>query len=185
MHEEEMNKILVYLKGFSEKERRVLARMTALWLSSGQLPSSILPVLINEHQVKDGLALEFLLECLSTLKAQSQKGGGAAVVNVIKKSGMETRLMEFFPANNQQQTEENFAKTFMGRDLPEVVTFRRAQAGQNAKKELQRMVREAIEDEKPVKEIIGEVREAVGKTSGIQEQDTVIMVSAFFKVFTQ
>jgi len=45
--------------------------------------------------------------------------------------------MEFFPSNNQRQTEDNFAKTFADADLAEVVTFRKAQAGQNAKKELQ------------------------------------------------
>ena len=55
---------------------------------------------------------------------QSEKGG-AAVTTVIKKSGAENRLMEFFPASNQQQTEENFAKTFLARDLPEVVAFRK------------------------------------------------------------
>ena len=38
--------------------------------------------------------------------------------------------MEFFPASNQQQTEENLVKTFLARDLPEVVAFRKAQAGQ-------------------------------------------------------
>ena len=42
--------------------------------------------------------------------------------------------MDFFPASNQQQTEENFSKTFLARELPEVVTFRGAQAGKNAKK---------------------------------------------------
>ena len=55
---------------------------------------------------------------------QSEKGG-AAVTTVIKKSGAENRLMEFFPSINQQQTEENFAKTFLARDLPEVVAFRK------------------------------------------------------------
>ena len=65
---------------------------------------------------------------------------------------------------------------FLSRDLPEVVSFRKAQAGQNAKKELQAMVREAIEEERPVKEIIMEVKEAMGKVAGIQEQDAVVMV---------
>ena len=55
---------------------------------------------------------------------QSEKGG-AAVTTVIKKSGAENRLMEFFPSLNQQQTEENFAKSFHAKDLPEVVAFRK------------------------------------------------------------
>ena len=55
---------------------------------------------------------------------QSEKGG-TAVTTVIKKSGAENRLMEFFPSSNQQQTEENFAKSFHAKDLPEVVAFRK------------------------------------------------------------
>lgn len=47
MHEEEMNKILVYLKGFTAPQRKALAQITALWLASGQLPATILPILIN------------------------------------------------------------------------------------------------------------------------------------------
>ena len=47
MHEEEMNKILVYLKGFKEEERRRLAQMTALWIANGQISATILPILIN------------------------------------------------------------------------------------------------------------------------------------------
>jgi len=172
MHEEEMNKILVYLKGFTAPQRKALAQITALWLASGQLPATILPILINEHQVKDGLALEFLLELLSTLKTEK---GGTAVVNVVKKSGIESRLMEFFPSVNQQQTEDNFSKTFLARDLPEIVTFRKAQAAQNTKNSLHRMVREAIEEEKPVKEIILEIKESMTRTS-IQEQDAIVLI---------
>lgn len=54
--------------------------------------------------MKDGTALEFLLELLSTLKSEK---GGTSVINIIKKAGVEQRLVEFFPSNNQQQTEEN------------------------------------------------------------------------------
>jgi len=52
MHEEEMLKILVYLKGFSEEQRDRLAKATALWIGNGQLPSTVLPILIN---VRKGL----------------------------------------------------------------------------------------------------------------------------------
>ena len=50
MHEEEMSKILVYLKGFTDDERLRLAQITALWLASGQIPASTLRVLINVSQ---------------------------------------------------------------------------------------------------------------------------------------
>lgn len=47
MFEEEMKKILVYIKGFNETERVKLACMTALWVSNGSVPPSVLQVLIN------------------------------------------------------------------------------------------------------------------------------------------
>merc|ERR1712050_623582 len=107
-------KILVYLKGFTDDERSSLAQMTALWLASGQIPATILPVLIQEHQVKDGTALEF--------------------------------LMEFFPSLNQQQTEENFAKSFHAKDLPEVVAFRKQVAAANVRSDMIRTLSDAIAD---------------------------------------
>jgi len=119
--------------------------------------------------------------------------------------------MDFFPASNQQKTEDNFSKTFESRDLAEVridffrplllvyfqfcdnaqfsvtyqfiwsskvVTFRKAQAGQSAKKELQAMVREAVEEEKSNKEISSEIKDAMSKSSSIQEHDAVVMVNS-------
>merc|ERR1712029_810643 len=172
MHEEEMAKLLVYLKGFTDDERTRLAQITALWLASGQIPSTILPVLINEHQVKDGTALQFLLELLCTLKAEK---GGAAVTAVIKKSGAENRLMEFFPSNNQQQTEENFRRVFAEKDLPEVVAFRNQVAAANIRSELTRSINEAIADEKSVKDIIADVKD-IGVKTGIAEQDVVVLI---------
>eukprot|EP00095_Tigriopus_kingsejongensis_P006365 snap_masked-scaffold42_size484952-processed-gene-3.4 protein:Tk06365 transcript:snap_masked-scaffold42_size484952-processed-gene-3.4-mRNA-1 annotation:"extra bases" len=173
MHEEEMNKILVYLKGFTREERTCLARITALWLASGQVPPTILPVLINERQVNDGTSLEFLLDTLCVLK---QEKGGTAVINVIKRSGMEGRLMDFFPSINQQQTEENFIKTFLARDLPEIVSFRKNQAAQCERNELQRTVRDFIHDDRPAKEVMAEVKEGMIRNPGIQEHDAVVMV---------
>jgi hypothetical protein len=45
--EEEMKKVLVYIKGFNDSERVKLARMTALWISNGSVPPAVLNSLIN------------------------------------------------------------------------------------------------------------------------------------------
>lgn len=47
MFEDEMKKILIFIKWFNDSERIKLARMTALWLSNGSVPPTILHVLIN------------------------------------------------------------------------------------------------------------------------------------------
>lgn len=49
--EEEMKKVLVYIKGFTEQERVKLARMTALWISNGSVPPAVLNSLINVSSV--------------------------------------------------------------------------------------------------------------------------------------
>lgn len=176
MHEEEMLKILVCLKGFTPEERTTLAQITALWVASGQVPSSVLAILINEHQVKDGTALEFLLETLSTLKKEK---GGAAVVTAVKKSGLNSRLMEFFPSNNAQQTDENFTKTFMARELTEVVNLRKNQAAVNDRHELLSSIKEAVEvgedGPRSAKEMLMDIKEAFAKTP-IPEHEAIILI---------
>lgn len=172
MHAEEMRKILVYLKGFTEEERNRLAQITALWLASGQIPATIIPVLIQDHQVKDGTALDFLMDVLSTLKLEK---GGAAVTTLVKKSGADNRLMEFFPSTNHQQTEENFAKAFQSKDLQEVVNFRKQVAASNLRHDLIRMLSDAIAEEKAEKEIITELKQFISRT-GITEQEVVVLV---------
>ena len=121
---------------------------------------------LQEHQVKDGLALNFFLEILSTLKAEK---GSAAVTTTIKKSGLDSRLMEFFPPINQQQTEENFAKTFKDKNLGEVVNFRKQYAAEQNRNVVYKLIKEAIEEEKTPKEIIIDIKD-INDKNNISEQ---------------
>lgn len=91
MFEEEMKKVLVFIKGFSPQERIKLARMTALWISNSSVPPTVLSVLINEHLVKDNLALDFLLEVFVTWK---QEKGLSSLMTALKKGGIEGRYIK-------------------------------------------------------------------------------------------
>lgn len=86
--------------------------------------------------------------------------------------------MEFFPATNQQQTEDNFVKTFTEKNLGEVVNFRKQHAAAESKNAVFKMVKEAIDEEKTPKEIIIELKDSVAKNN-ISEQDALIMVISF------
>lgn len=127
-----MKKVLVFIKGFQPSERVKLARMTALWVASGAVPPTVLTVLNNEHLIKDGVALEFLLELFATLK---QERGIPALITALKKGSLESRLMEFLPLN--KRTDENLKKIFDDRGLEDIVKLHKAQASQEAKRELQ------------------------------------------------
>lgn len=59
MLEEEMKKVLVYIKGFSQLERVKLAKMTALWISNGSVPPSALNSLINVFDYLMKLILKY------------------------------------------------------------------------------------------------------------------------------
>lgn len=47
MFYEEMKKVLIFIKGFTESERTKLARMTALWIANNTVQPQVLNVLIN------------------------------------------------------------------------------------------------------------------------------------------
>jgi len=167
---EEMMKILVYLKGFSEEHRQRLAQVTALWVCSGLLPQNTLQVVINEHQVKEGVALDFMLEILRVIKTEK---GATSVLSLLKKSGLDNNLDQLFPTN--KRTAENIKNIFISADQQEIVTYLAGMENAGAKKDVQRSLKSSINDEKPIKEIVADLKEAV-KKNGMGEHEAVSMI---------
>uniref|UniRef100_A0A0A9ZAV1 W2 domain-containing protein n=2 Tax=Lygus hesperus TaxID=30085 RepID=A0A0A9ZAV1_LYGHE len=170
MFEDEMKKVLVFLKGFTEIERIKLARMTALWMLNGSVPPTVLHVLNNEHLVKDGLALDFLLELFSTWKLEK---GLSSLTSGLKRGGLEGRLLDFFPTN--KRTEEHLKTSFEEKGLAELVKLHLAQASQEAKRDLQKDLEEKLADGLPIKELITEIRDYAAKHC-ISEQDIITLI---------
>ena len=167
---EEMMKILVYLKGFSEEHRQRLAQVTALWVGSGLLPQNTLQVIINEHQVKEGVALDFMLEVLRVIKTEK---GSTSVLSILKKSGLDNNLDQLFPSN--KRTAENMKNIFISADQQEIVTYLAGMENAGAKKDVQRTLKSSINEEKPIKEIIMDLKESV-KKNGLTEYEAVAMI---------
>jgi hypothetical protein len=94
----------------------------------------VLIVLNNEHLTKDGVALEFLIEVFVTLK---QEKGTSSLITALKKGQLETRLLDFLPLN--KRTEENLKAVFNEKGLDDVVKLHKAQASQEAKRDLQQV----------------------------------------------
>lgn len=170
MFEDEMKKVLIFIKGFSESERVKLARMTALWVSNGSVPPTVLLVLLNEHLVKDNLALEFLMEVFVTWKNEK---GLSTLTTALKRGGIESRLMEFVPMG--KRTEEHFRLVFEEKGLSDIVKLHKAQASQEAKKDLQSQLDELLSEGRPIKDIVVEMRETAAR-SGIQEHEMVTLI---------
>lgn len=170
MFEEEMKKVLIFIKGFTPSERTKLARMTALWIVNGSVPPTVLLSLINEHLIKDEIALDFLLEVCSTIK---QEKGLSSLVQILKKGNVESRLMEFFPT--KKQTEEYLKSVFIEKGLAEVVKLHKAQASYEAKRELTQVLKDDIQDNKTHKEIIANLRELALK-SNIADHEVIGLI---------
>lgn len=173
MFDEEIKKILVFIKGFNEDERIKLARMTALWISNGSVPPQSLQVLINEHLVKDCLALEFLLEVFETWKNEK---GLPSLIAALKKGGLERRLLEFVPPN--KRTEEFFRTALEKRGLSDVVKFHMAQANEKAKRCLQEQLADDLAEEKPIKDIINDVKDTATKHEILENEVITLIWSA-------
>lgn len=157
MFEEEMKKVYTYMKRFTEEERTKLARMTGLWLCNGSLPPSVLTVIAVEHLVKDNLALDFILEVFSVWK---QEKGMSNLVSGLKKSGIESKLLDFFPLNKRGPEHfQYFRSAFEDRGLAEIVKLQKAQANQEVKKDLSKYMTEALSENKTSKEIVADVKE--------------------------
>lgn len=125
----------------------------------------------QEHLIKDNLALNFLLEVFITYK---QERGLANLVSTLKKGGLEGRLMEFVPSN--KRTEEHFRTIFEEKGLSELVKLHKNQANQEAKRDLQQQLDEALAEGRPNKEIITDIRDSAAKYC-IPEQDVIAIVS--------
>lgn len=170
MFEEEMKKVLIFIKGFTPLERLKLARMTALWIVNNSIPPHVLLVLNNEHLTKNGLALEFLLEVFVTIK---QEKGNASLVTVLRKGGLDNRLLDFLPIN--KRSEEHLKSVFIEKDLADIFKLHMAQASQQVKRELSQLLIDDINDNKTTKDIIANIKETSTK-SNIPEQEVIGLI---------
>ena len=126
-----------------------MAQVTGLWVVSGLILPNTLVVIINEHQVKDCVALEFILDVLSVVKTEK---GLSAVLTLLKRSGLDQMLDQLFPTN--KRTSEHMKNSFISAGQPDIVTYLAGLENAGAKKDIQRSLRITFSDEKPTKEIV-------------------------------
>ncbi|MCL4138095.1 UNVERIFIED_CONTAM: hypothetical protein GTU68_053237, partial [Idotea baltica] len=169
---EEMKKVLVYLKGFTEANRIRLARCVAIWTSDSLLDPKVLIHLVQEHLIKDGLAVGFLCEVLTTAKTLRDI---TMVRTLLRKSGLDAKLMEFLPAN--KRTDENFKNLFKDKGLGEIVNIHKSLEKESSIKELQIYLSQQIKETASLKDIIAGVQE-ISKKHNIQEPQVITTIWA-------
>lgn len=168
--QEEIKKILLYVKYFQPVDRKKLSLMMFLWISNGSLPFSSVLTLNNSHLVKDHLALDFLIDIF---KWWRQEKGVSSLHSAIKKSNIESHLMTFVPDNKQSHT--YFRTAFEENGLDEILKLYHDQHQLQAKKELQTLLSDGLAENKALRDIIAELREYATKEN-IQEHETVCII---------
>ncbi|XP_065283407.1 eIF5-mimic protein 2 isoform X1 [Dermacentor albipictus] len=168
--EEEFKKVLMFLKGFSAENRQKLARVLGVLIAGGQVSASVLQSALQDHLVKDGLALQCLLDVLQTWLEDRDP---STLWAVLRKAGFDSRLMEFFPVS--KRSPENFTATFKAHGVSQLLDYQKAQEASSVKKDLQQQVSNMLKNEVPVKEIIQSVKEYMTKYS-LPEHDVAVLL---------
>ncbi|KAG0714143.1 Protein krasavietz [Chionoecetes opilio] len=172
MFYEEMKKVLVYLKGFTEGDRMRLARCVAMWCSDSLLDPKVLNTLLQDHLVKDGLAADFICEVLLTAKNIRDV---STVRSLLRKAGLDSRLMEFLQAN--KRTDENFKNLFQQKGLAEILGIHRNLEKETSLKELQIYLTQQVGEGASVRDITVGVQE-IAKKNNIMEPQIISAIWA-------
>ncbi|XP_019870929.1 protein krasavietz isoform X2 [Aethina tumida] len=168
--QDEIKKILMFVKYFNPAERKKLSVMVSLWIANASIPFNAVLVLNNSHLIKDHLALDFLIDMF---KCWRQEKGVNSLHSAIKRSNIESHLISFVPDTKQSQL--YFRNAFQENGLEEILKLYNDQHLQLAKKELQVMLAEALAENRAQRDIIAEMKELAAKDQ-IQEHETVCII---------
>ncbi|XP_043920680.1 basic leucine zipper and W2 domain-containing protein 2 isoform X2 [Protopterus annectens] len=161
--EDEIKKLLLFLKAFSESEQSKLAILTGILLANGILPATILTSLFTDNLVKEGISASFAVKLFKAWMAEKDAN---SVTSSLRKANLDKKLLELFPPNRQNV--EHFAKYFTDAGLKELSDFLRVQQSLGTRKELQKELQERLSQECPIKDVVVYVKEEM-KRNDLQE----------------
>jgi len=171
--EETMKNLLQYINKFSDESQNKLATSLGIFISSGLVPISVLTVLFKEHLVKEGLSLQFVTAVFRSYLSESKID---QLGSALKKSGMDTKLLDFFPVNKRDS--ECFARHFEAEDMKSLVEYQTKKAKTHMKdviiEEVQTMLAEEENPRTPA-EMASHLK-AQMKESGLSEAEFVCLV---------
>lgn len=147
--DDEMKKVIQFMKGFTELQRERLTIATYLFITSGLSTPACLAKITNEHLVKDGIALEFARMFFTVWLKEKDF---ASLVAILKKAELDGKLLELFPVNKRSL--DAFVKYFEEHGLNDIAMFQQNQCTRNASKELKSKLKRMVNDETNTDKII-------------------------------
>lgn len=175
--DEEFRKVFMFLKGFAPEQRAKLAKVTAILLSGGQITPGVLIKVLQDHLVKDGIALEFIMEVFKTWLSEKDSN---AVWASLRKSGLDSRLLEFLPANKRSM--DYLSENFKSNGLTQLLDYLKAQENKSVKKELQQQVGELLKSNVPLEEVISTVKDQMKKNALPEHEVAVLLWSSLMTI---
>ncbi|XP_065053626.1 eIF5-mimic protein 2-like [Rhopilema esculentum] len=148
--DEELKKVLLFLKGFTDEQRKCLAQAIAVFLNTGLTSAGVLSGLIHDHLVKEGLGLDFANTFFNTWLRDLEKDTNS-LISILKKAEIDGKLLQLFPAN--KRSEEAFEAYFNKAGLKEIVDFQRNQYNIIMRRELKEKLKNMMEHDSTPKEI--------------------------------
>jgi len=168
--DDEMKKVIQFMKGFTELQRERLTIATYLFITSGLSTPACLAKITNEHLVKDGIALEFARMFFTVwLKDKDFP----SLVAVLKKAELDGKLLELFPVNKRSL--DAFVKYFEEHGLNDIAMFQQNQCTRNASKELKSKLKRMVNDDTNTDKIISVCSE-YSKEHHLPEHEIAVLI---------
>lgn len=168
--EEEFKKIIVFLKGFEPADRLKLAKLAAILMSLGVLAPHVLLAAIQDHLVKEGHALDFLVEVLKTWLNEKDPN---TVWNSLRKSAVDNKLLEFLPAN--KRSSDTIIQTFESNGLNALVPYQKTKESEAKKIELQKKIAAHIKNKASSKEVV-ELVKVSNQKNNLEESEVICLI---------
>lgn len=147
-----------------------MASFVAILISIGQIPATVLVSAVQESTVKDGIALQFLVDVLKTWLTEKDAN---SVWSTLKKSGVDNRIITFLPAN--KQSFEYIESAFTKEGLGPLLELQKAGQSSIIKKKLQSEIQALIVEKATTKDIVALIKESMAKNR-LAEHEVVVIV---------
>lgn len=167
-----MQKIVVFLRAFTPDNRLKLAKIFAYLLASGHITVSPLKTLLERDElVKEGLAFQFLLDVLAAW--QSEKDAPSVWAS-LRKSSLDSKLLEFLPLSKRNQ--ESFSGSMVDNGLGQLLDYQKTQRVETVKRELAAEINNQIQsNETSPTELIVLVRDYMTENSFSDAEVVIIL----------
>lgn len=143
--QENVGKMMKYLKGFDEDTQTILAKSTAYGISQNMLAADVLQNLRTEQQLKEELALKFLT---ATLREWTQLASIDSMNMAMKKAHLDHSLVDFMPL--QRRNSDALCAHFTVQGMDDMVRYHKSKLVQKVKVEMgawiKTRLRETAED---------------------------------------